>query len=152
MKRIIFLLILTSICLKANAQNQIIKANPLGLVFGIANLGIEFSGKTNKSTTVSALYYAKSDTKGFGIGIEQRFYFNANKSLKGFHAGPNAGYLRLSDNYNDNFNVFSIGAEIGYQWFLNKNFTVDLFSGANFLFNSNLQLSLGVGLSLGYAW
>ena len=60
--------------------------------------------------------------------------------------------MRLSDDYSDPFNVFSIGAEIGHQWFLNQNITVDIFSGVGFLITENAQLSLGLGLSLGYAW
>jgi hypothetical protein len=152
MKKIILLIIAFTFCLKMSAQNKIIKANPLGLAFGVANLGVEFSGKNNQSTTISVLYYSKSNTEGFGIGLEQRFYFNSNE-LKGFHAGPSVGYLKLSDNYNDDFDVFSVGAEIGHQWFLNKNFTIDLFSGVGFLTdNIGLNLSFGLGLSLGYAW
>ena len=135
-----------------NAQTTIIKANPLGLAFGIANFGVEFTGKRNQSTTISALYYSKSNTEGFGIGLEQRFYFSSNK-LKGFHTGPSVGYLKLSDNYNDAFDVFSVGAEIGHQWFLNENFTIDIFSGVGFLIdNVELNFSFGLGLSLGYAF
>lgn len=152
MKKITLIIILFTFCLKINAQTKIIKANPVGLVFGIANLGVEFSGRKNQSTSIYALYYSKSDTEGFGIGLEQRFYFNSNE-LKGFHAGPSIGYLKLNDNYNDNFDVFSVGGEIGHQWFINESFTIDIFSGVGFLVdNIGLNLSLGLGLSLGYAW
>lgn len=152
MKKITILIILFTFCLKMNAQTKIIKANPLGLAFGIANLGVEFSGKRNQSTTISALYYSKSDTEGFGIGLEHRFYFSSNE-LKGFHAGPSIGYLKLSDNYNDDFDVFSVGGEIGHQWFLGENFTIEIFSGVGFLIdNIGLNLTYGLGLSLGYAW
>ena len=125
----------------------------MGLAFGIANLGVELSGKKNQSATISALYYSKSNTEGFGISLEQRFYFSSNETLEGFHAGPSVGYLKLSDNYNDGFDVFVVGEEIGHQWFLNDNFTIDLFSGVSFLIdNIGLNLSFGLGLSLGYAW
>ena len=153
MNKIVLLAVLFIACLKINAQTTIIKANPLGLAFGFANLGVEFSGKTtNQSTTISVLHYSKSSRKGFGIGFEKRFYFSNDENLKGFHAGPSIGYLRLSDNYNDDFNVFSVGTEIGHQWFLNENFTVDIFSSVGFLISKELQLLLGLGLSLGYAW
>jgi len=152
MKKITLLIFLYTLCIQINAQSKIIKANPLGLVFGIANLGVEFSGKKNQSTSIYALYYSRSDTKGFGIGLEQRFYFNSTQ-LKGFHAGPSIGYLKLNDNYNEDFNVFSLGAEIGHQWFLNKSFTIDVFSGVGFLIeNIGMNLSVGLGVSLGYAW
>lgn len=90
------------------------------------------------------MYYSRSATK--------RFYFNSTQ-LKGFHAGPSIGYLKLNDNYNEDFNVFSLGAEIGHQWFLNKSFTIDVFSGVGFLIeNIRMNLSVGLGTSLGYAW
>jgi hypothetical protein len=137
------------------AQRKIIKANPLGLVFGIANIGIEISERKNQSTTFSALYYSKSNAAGFGVGLEKRFYFQTNESLRGFHAGPSVGYLNLSNDSDENINIFSVGVEVGHQWFLSKKFTVDLFSGAVFFTGSpylNETLSISLGLSLGYAW
>jgi hypothetical protein len=131
------------------AQSKIIKANPLGLAFGIANIGIEFSERKNQSTTFSALYYSKSDVAGFGVGLEKKNYFQTNESLKGFHTGPSVGYLNLSNDSNESLRVFSVGVEIGHQWFLSKNFTVDLFSGAVFFTGSpylNETLSAGIGV------
>jgi len=156
-KFLLLALVLANLCPTSHAQNNIIKVNPLGLAFGISNLGIEFAGKKNQSVTVTALYYSKSNIQGFGIGLEQRFYFMAaEESLRGFHAGPSIGYLKLKENYYDEgYEVFSIGGEIGHQWFLNKHLTADLFSGLGFLVGSESnteQLSFGIGISLGYAW
>ena len=156
MKKTILFLIFTSFIFTIKAQNNIIKANPLGFAFGIANIGVEFAGKGNQSTTISALYYSKDEIKGGGIGLEQRFYFATNQSLKGFHAGPSIGYFKLSetDHYDDSYNVFAVGVEIGHQWFLGNHFTADIFSGASFLVADTTQeeFSVGVGFSLGYAW
>jgi hypothetical protein len=44
----------------------------------------------------------------------------------------------LSDDYNNDFDVFVVVGEIGYQWFLIENL--------------GLNLSFGLGLSLDYAW
>ena len=156
-KLFLLMLVLANLCHTSHAQNNIVKVNPLGLVFGISNLGIEFAGKKNQSVTVAALYYSKSNIQGFGIGLEQRFYFmTAEESLRGFHAGPSVGYLKLKENYYDEgYEVFSIGGEIGHQWFLNKHLTADLFSGLGFLVGSESnteKLSFGIGISLGYAW
>lgn len=154
MKKIV-LALFTLFSLNVNSQSKIIKANPLGLAFGVANIGLEYAERTNQSSTYSLLYYSKSDIAGFGIGIEKRFYFQTGESLKGFHAGPNVGYLNLSNRDNETLNVFSAGLEIGHQWFLSEHFVLDLFSGVSFLVGSyyfEWSLSLGVGLSLGYAW
>lgn len=84
-----------------SAQTKIIKANPMDLGFGIANIGIGFSERKNQSTTFSALSYSKSNVSGFGIGLEKRFYCHTNKPLQGFHTGPNVGYLNLSNDSNE---------------------------------------------------
>ena len=114
------------------------------------------AGKGNQSATISALYYDKDDVKGGGIGLEKRFYFTVDQSLKGFHAGPSVGFFKLSetDHFDDSYNVFAVGAEIGHQWFLSKNFTADIFTGLSFLVadTSEEQFSIGLGFSLGYAW
>ncbi|WP_299664557.1 hypothetical protein [uncultured Polaribacter sp.] len=74
MKKILFtLLIFTTVSIKS--QNKVIKANPLGLAFGIANVGFEYSERENQSTTFSVLYYSKSDLKGFGVGLEKKILF-----------------------------------------------------------------------------
>ena len=156
-KGILLLIISVNLGYSSHAQDNIIKVNPLGFAFGVSNLGIEFARKKNQSTTVAALYYSKSNIKGFGIGLEQRFYFrSADQSLKGFHVGPSVGYLQLKENYHDEaYDVFSIGGEFGHQWFMSKHFTADLFSGLGFLVGSETnteKLSFGIGLSIGYAW
>lgn len=156
-KGLLRLIIIVNLGYTSHAQDNIIKVNPLGFAFGVSNLGIEFARKKNQSTTVAALYYSKSNIKGFEIGLEQRFYFrSAEESLRGFHAGPSVGYLKLKENYYDKSNdVFSIGGEFGHQWFISKHFTANLFSGLGFLVGSETnteKLSFGIGLSIGYAW
>lgn len=152
-KLLLTLLIFLSFTIQS--QTKIIKANPLGLAFNMANLGFEFSNKHNQSTTFSALYYTESNTEGFGVGVEKRFYFKSNKVLKGFHAGPNFGFLSVTNNNDVNFEIFSAGGEFGYQWFIGKHFALDLFSGVNFLTGSSYfkeTIAFGIGFSLGFAW
>ena len=100
------------------------------------------------------MYYSKSNIKGFGIGLEERFYFkSSDSSLRGFYAGPSIGYIQLKENYYDEiYEVFSIGGEFGHQWFICKHLTTDLFSGLGFLVGSETntaQLSFDIGLSSG---
>ena len=98
------------------AQSNAIKANPLGLAFGIANAGYEFTTKDAQTATISGLYYDVSEISGFGLGAEYRFYFSSGEALNGWHAGPSLGYLSLEDDFNTSASVFTIGGEAGHQW------------------------------------
>ena len=93
-------------------------------LFTFCSIGISAQTKIIKANSLDL---------GFGIGIEKRFYFQTNKSLQGFHAGPNVGYFNLSNDSNDRMSAFRAGIEIGHLWFLSKNFSVDLFSATLFL-------------------
>ena len=53
---------------QVNCQEQAIKANPIGLVFGVANAGYEFSTNETQTLTISGLYYNIFDVSGFGAG------------------------------------------------------------------------------------
>ena len=58
-----------------DAQEQAVKLNPVGLAFGVANAGYEFSTSDKQTLTIAGLYYNISDVSGFGAGAEYRFYF-----------------------------------------------------------------------------
>ncbi len=141
------------------AQEQAIKANPIGLAFGVANVGYEFATNDAQTLTISGLYYNVSDISGFGIGGEYRFYFSSDQALRGWHAGPTAGYFGLSDDFDNSSGFFSIGGEAGHQWIFGEHFLVDVFAGLSFVSGSsdNFEVSVnsvtvGLGVSLGYAW
>ncbi len=139
-----------------NAQTNVIKANPLGLAFGIANAGYEFTTSDSQTATISGLYFNVSDITGFGAGAEYRFYF-ADEAIRGWHAGPSLGYFSLEDNSNNSASVFSIGGEVGHQWIFGEHFALDVFAGLGFNtggdslagFNST---AASLGVSIGYAW
>ena len=143
----------------ASAQEQAIKANPIGLAFGIANAGYEFSIKDAQTLTISGLYYNISDLSGFGVGAEYRFYFSSDEVLRGWHAGPSVGYFSLSDDFDNSAGFFSIAGEIGHQWILGEHFLIDTFAAVGFVSGSSDGLATSVsstaitlGVSLGYAW
>lgn len=142
-----------------NAQEQAIKANPIGLAFGVANAGYEFSTNESQTATISGLYYNISDVSGFGLGAEYRFYFSSNEALNGWHAGPSVGYLSLEDDFNNSASFFTLGGEIGHQWILGEHFLIDTFAGIGYLAGSSDDLAvslssaaISIGVSLGYAW
>lgn len=144
------------LALTAFGQSSAIKVNPVGLAFGVANAGYEFSTSDSQSATISGLYYDVSGISGFGVGAEYRFYFGG-EALKGWHAGPSLGYLSLEDDFNTSASVFSFGGEVGHQWVWNSGFLVDVFAGLGFAtggdnLNGLDSTTIGIGVSLGYAW
>ncbi len=143
----------------SNAQEQAIKANPIGLAFGVANAGYEFSTNEKQTLTVSGLYYNISDVSGFGAGVEYRFYFSSGEALRGWHAGPSVGYFSLEDDFNNSAGFLSLGGEVGHQWIFGEHFALDVFAGLGFVSGSSDDLSVSVsstavalGVSIGYAW
>ena len=142
-----------------NAQEQAIKANPIGLAFGIANVGYEFSTNDNQTLTIAGLYYNISDVSGLGAGLEYRFYFASDEALRGWHAGPSVGYFSLEDDFNNSAGFFSLGGEIGHQWIFGEHFALDVFAGLGYVAGSSDDLavtinsaSVSLGVALGYAW
>lgn len=144
------------LALTAFGQSSAVKVNPVGLAFGVANAGYEFSTSDSQSATISGLYYDVSGISGFGVGAEYRFYFGG-EAIKGWHAGPSLGYLSLEDDFNTSASVFSFGGEVGHQWVWNSGFLVDVFAGLGFAtggdnLNGLDSTTIGIGVSLGYAW
>ena len=144
------------LALTAFGQSSAVKVNPVGLAFGVANAGYEFSTSDSQTATISGLYYDVSGINGFGVGAEYRFYFGG-EALKGWHAGPSLGYLSLEDDFNTSASVFSFGGEVGHQWVWNSGFLVDVFAGLGFAtggdnLNGLDSTTIGIGVSLGYAW
>ncbi len=142
----------------SNAQESAVKANPIGLAFGIANAGYEFSINDTQTVTISALYYDVSGVSGFGVGGEYRFYFS-DEALRGWHAGPTAGFFSLEGSglFSDTTaTIFTIGGEVGHQWIIGEHFLVDTFLGIGFVSGGgDLSVDgtvIGLGVSFGYAW
>ncbi len=142
----------------SNAQESAVKVNPIGLAFGIANAGYEFSINDTQTVTISALYYDVSGVSGFGVGGEYRFYFS-DEALRGWHAGPTAGFFSLEGSglFSDTTaTIFTIGGEVGHQWIIGEHFLVDTFLGIGFVSGGgDLSVDgtvIGLGVSFGYAW
>lgn len=138
-----------------NAQKHIIKANPMGLASGFANIGYEFVASDSETGTIAGVYFNKNKISGSGLGIEYRFYFSS-EAAKGLHGGPSVGILSLSYENNSEL-VFSIGAETGYQWIIGKHFALDVFGAYGFLVGTDKLNGLdksvaSFGISIGYAW
>lgn len=156
MKKILVIGMLFFAFKNSNAQTQVIKANPLGLLFGIANAGYEFTTTDKQTATISGLFFNVADITGVGAGVDYQFYFG-EQSIRGWHAGPSVSYFSLTDNTDVSASVFSIGGIAGYQWVFGDHFALDLFGGIGFSSGgddlSGFNSTGGTfGVSLGYAW
>ena len=134
------LITITMVCLAVfcmNAQDQIIKTNPLGLAFGNFNATYEKVINEKSSFLVSANYTYRVfgvDVSAFGFGGAYRFYFShAKKQVpEGFYINPQANFNFGSvDEFN--YTGIGIGAEIGYQWIWDSGVVLDLGIGPNYI-------------------
>ncbi len=136
----------------SKAQENVIKLNPLGLIFGSLSVGYERVLNDNHSAQVNINFitFKVGDNKfsGFGITPEYRFHFGNHENPKGFYAGPFIGFNTFKWTYEDsyfdnNFNLitedadvsvtsFSIGGIIGHQWIFGEAFALDLNLGAGY--------------------
>jgi Protein of unknown function (DUF3575) len=123
---------------EAGPQN-VIKVNPLGLIFGQASLGYE-RAISEKSSFVIAPSFGGFKLGGFkynqfGLGAEYRFYLSKTKMApEGFYAAPGAFFSsgKVQESATDtkvNFTSFGGKAVIGNQWIFKSGFVIDLNGG-----------------------
>jgi hypothetical protein len=159
-----------------NAQDNAVKANPLGLIFGTAQFGYERAVTEKTSIEVSLAYASVSatvdseDTKATGFGAEgkYKFYFSsAQQGIRGWYAAPTVGFNSTKASSGDSEGKLSWvagGAVAGYQWVFgggDSGFALDLNFGAQYVSAKTSGDISGItidgilpklGLSLGYAW
>ena len=165
----------------ANAQENIIKANPLSILGGTDLLSFEHKIGDHTSALLGLGYggfsFGGAKYTNMGAEVQYRYYFD--ESLKGFYGGGQLGYSfgNVSvDGFTFNgstfvdsteeldFSALKIGAKGGYQWVWSSGFSLDLnlgFAYNNFNYKesgsdaSTLKAS-GVlpnfGFGLGYAF
>ena len=131
-----------------NAQKNVVKVNPVGLIFGSAQLGYERVLTDKSAIEISASYtrldvtFDNSTTEtenGFGVEGKYKFYFSSSKSApRGWYAAPLANYSNINGGSGDNdgsVSIFGAGAVGGYQWVFGGNdsgFSLDLNLGAQY--------------------
>jgi hypothetical protein len=146
MKKVILsLLLATGMAVFANAQNaptNVVKVNPLGFVFGSANVAYE-KALTPKTSFVIAPSFGAFKLGGFkyssyGLGAEYRFYLSKTSAApEGFYAAPGVGFTagRVKEDESNSkvkFTSFGGKAVIGNQWIFKSGFTLDLNGGVQF--------------------
>jgi hypothetical protein len=147
MRKVLFAAVLFLGALTANAQEEgngqnVIKVNPLGLLFGSANVGYE-RALSEKSSFVIAPQFGGFKFGGvkyssFGAGAQYRAYFSKTKTApEGFYAAPAvsfvSGKVKVDDGMDNKeetkFSSFGAGAMVGNQWIFNSGFVIDLGGG-----------------------
>ena len=179
MKKIILSVAILSISIAAVAQKKsesdfknVVKVNPLGLLFGTANVSFEHV-LTEKSAVQGNLQFGSISFLGvkytnIGAGVDYKFYLSHTKTApNGFYASPGIGFY--STTIKDGSGSFKgagaiIKGVVGNQWAWESGFALDLFGGINYFAGSKITGSGGttyskfsgalpaLGVSLGYAF
>lgn len=129
----------------ANAQENVIKANPLSILGGSDLVSFEHKLSDKSSIVLGAGIggFKIGDAKYSSFGAEAQYRFYFNEALRGFYAGGQAGYtsgkvkLEGVPTFNENFELTSstsetnfgalkVGAKGGYQWIWDSGFSLDL--------------------------
>jgi len=132
-----------------NAQKNVVKVNPVGLIFGSAQLGYERVLTDKSAIEISASYTrldvtfdnstSQTDINGFGAEGKYKLYFSSSKDApRGWYAAPLVNYSNISGDSGDSegsVSIFGAGAVAGYQWVFGRNnsgFSLDLNLGAQY--------------------
>jgi len=179
MKKLLFVALLAIFAFSSvNAQQNVVKVNPLGLIFGATQLSYERAVSEKGAFEISAAYVNLDATfsssiddvglSGFGVEGKYKFYFSSeNDAPRGWYAAPLAQYSSISgDSGSESGKISAIGggAVAGYQWVFgggDTGFALDLNLGAQYtsvsisgdISGTSLDGVLPrLGLSLGYAF
>ncbi|MEI6184425.1 MAG: DUF3575 domain-containing protein [Bacteroidota bacterium] len=138
MKKIVLALCILVAALNVNAQNgkNVVKVNPLGLLFGIVDLTYERGLNENSSFEIVPQYggFTVGDFKYSTIGLGANYkYYSSGEAVKGFYLSPGLFYSsgKVTDSYNSSISAtnFGIKAVFGKQWIWESGFALDLNGG-----------------------
>ena len=124
-------------------HNQVVSANPFGLIFGWFNA--EYERRLTPATTwgVSGSMLDVDDFE-YRNGTALLRYYPQGAALKGFFLGGRTGVYHVSNEDgtgDDSATFFGAGFEIGYTWLMGprQRVGVSIGAGANRLFGSDLD-------------
>jgi hypothetical protein len=129
----------------ANAQENVIKVNPLSVLGGtdLVSYELKLGEKTSFLVGAGIGGFKIGDAKYSNLGGEVQYRYYFNEALKGFYAGGQAGYssgkVELGNSFSfdedgnsstttdeTKFGSFKVGAKGGYQWIWDSGFSLDL--------------------------
>lgn len=131
----------------ASGRDQAVTANPVGLLFGLANVTYEHSLRRDNSwlAGVSFANFGVVGNSFTAIGAvgAYRFWFDSRRRLNGFYLGPELQVLTVNWNYrvtNTDYNasgvMFGGGGQGGHQWVFNNGFVLNLGASLGYLAGS----------------
>jgi hypothetical protein len=179
MKKIILSVAILVLALGANAQKRgsseskpnVVKVNPLGLLFGQASISYERALDEKNAVQVTPTFGFLSvggvKYSTLGLSAEYRYYLSNSKTApQGFYVSPGVGFasVKVKETGGASFtgSAFSVKALIGNQWTWESGFALDLFGGVNYVGGGKVKGTGGVeytkfsgvlpalGVSLGY--
>lgn len=171
-KRFILSIFCAMLLTSTFAQNQVIKANPLGLLLGFATVSYE-RAITEKSTFQVNGNYGSISIFGIGYtqagaGVDYKFYGLSKKQSapRGFYVAPGIAFSNITVHFGDDkssITSFILRGVLGHQWIWDSGFSLDLFAGFNYYTNGSITLNQEsynkfsgaiptMGISLGYAF
>jgi|SRR5215471_9063494 len=152
MKKILLVAAIATISLSMNAQDvsraNVIKINPLGLLFGSASATFEHAVNKTGSFWLAPQFggFKLGGLKysSFGGGVGYRFYLShTNSAPAGFWVGPGvtftSGTVKYGEDTNgdgiedkDKFTAFGGNLMLGNQWCFKSGFVIDLGGGVQY--------------------
>jgi len=150
MKKVLFSIAFLGIAIFSMGQDEpqnVIKVNPLGILFGSANIAFE-RAISEKSSVVIAPSFGGFKLGGMkysnvGIGAEYRYYLGQSTAPAKLYVSPGVGFSSGKVKYewdvfgeegNDKIKFTSLNAKavIGHQWIWDSGFTLDLNGGVSY--------------------
>lgn len=145
---------------RAGLRQNLISANPIGLLFEWYNGEYERAFSSTASVAIAASRFDFFDNDFYTAvdGIVR--YYPGGRAVRGFSLGGSVGVINVdSDCFeceDDSESVFTVGVRGDYVWILGRDqrFAVATGIGAKRLFGNSIgEAGLPIGrLSIGYAW
>ena len=147
-KRIIFIVLTTFICLQANAQMVVVKTDAVKDLAMIPNAGVELV--VGERHTMGLQLFGAKNSWGKDvtmIGVSPSFrYWLSGRTLSRLFVGANAQVANYnikldSDTYQGN--CASLGVSLGYAFNISKRFNIEIEGGTGILAYSQKEYLLG---------
>lgn len=148
MKKVLLASFLFLGAMSVKAQDEVgqnvVKVNPLGLLFGSANIGYERALNSKSSFVIAPQFggfkFGGMKYSSFGAGAQYRLYLSKSKSApEGFYGAPGLSFVSGKVKWDfdgekeeSKFSSFGGGVMVGHQWIYNSGFVLDLGGGFNY--------------------
>lgn len=164
MKKLLLVIAMVAVGVTANAQKNVIKANPLSLAFGSVEIGYERVVSESSSVELAVAYSSlkvnttggQTDAKANGFGVEGKYkFFFGDETPRGWYAAPVVTYSNTSLDSNGEEGDFSFfgGGDSGFALDLSLGAQYVSVSTSGSISSTSIEGFLPkLGLSLGYAW